>query len=506
MNIADWIDRHAAYAPNKAAILFDDREVSYAALAQEVERLAATLAGELGVAAGDRVAILAHNRPEFLALVFACARIGAICVPLNWRLAPPEHRYILQDAEAAVLFCDPQFREGVETIRAALPLRHLIGFGSSGGGWRDYADLIKGEGAAPRRGRLEDAALIVYTSGTTGRPKGAVLTQNALQWNAVNSTALHDLVSTDRVLTFLPMFHVGGLNIQTLPALHAGATVILQSRFQPAEALQAIARLRPSITLVVPAVMSALISHPDWRKTDISCLRLVGAGSSIIPLDLIRAFHLRGVPVCQVYGSTETAPTAIVLRREDAMRKEGSTGTAALHCEARIVDEHGRDVAPGGRGEILIRGPNVMSGYWRDPTATAEALVDGWFHTGDIGHQDEEGFYWVDERKKDLIISGGENIYPAELEAVLAECRDVAEAVVVARPDPKWGEVPVAVVVPRGGARLEAEQVRALFAGRLARFKHPHDVVFVDDLPRNAIGKVLRYRLRELVRDRRGDI
>jgi fatty-acyl-CoA synthase len=506
MNIADWIDRHAAYAPNKPAILFEDREVSYAALAQEIERLAAALVRDLGVAAGDRVAILAYNRPEYLALVFACARIGAICVPLNWRLAPPEHRYILQDAEAGVLFCDPQFREGVEAIRATLPLRHLVGFGFAGEGWRDYGGLIAGEGEAPRRGRLEDPALIVYTSGTTGRPKGAVLTQDALLWNAVNSTALHDLVSTDRVLTFLPMFHVGGLNIQTLPALHAGATVILLARFQPAETLQAIARRRPSITLVVPAVMSALIGHPEWRKTDISCLRLVGAGSSIIPLDLIRAFHIRGVPVCQVYGSTETAPTAIVLRREDAMRKEGSTGTPALHCEARIVDEHGRDVPPGGRGEILIRGPNVMTGYWRDPAATAEALVDGWFHTGDVGHQDEEGFYWIDERKKDLIISGGENIYPAELEAILAECREVAEAVVVARPDPKWGEVPVAVVVPRNGAQLEAEQVRALFAGRIARFKHPHDVVFVEDLPRNAIGKVLRYRLRELVRDRRGNI
>lgn len=505
MTIADWIDRHAAYAPNKAALLFEDREMSYAALAQEIERLAAGLGNDLGVARGDRVAILAYNRPEFLALVFACTRIGAICVPLNWRLAPPEHRYILQDAEAAVLFCDAAFRDGVETIRADLPARHLVGFGFSGNGWRDYAGVLK-DAKAPRAGRLEDAALIVYTSGTTGRPKGAVLTQSALLWNAVNSTAMHDLVSTDRVLTFLPMFHVGGLNIQTLPALHAGAAVILQARFQPAETLQAIARRRPSITLVVPAVMSALIGHPDWRKTDISCLRLVGAGSSIIPLDLIQAFHVRGVPVCQVYGSTETAPIAIVLRREDAMRKEGSTGTPALHCEARIVDEHGRDVATGTRGEIVIRGPNVMSGYWRDEAATAEALVDGWFHTGDIGHQDAEGFFWVDERKKDLIISGGENIYPAELEAVLADCPEVAEAVVVARPDVKWGEVPVAVVVPRSGVRLEAEQVRALFVGRLARFKQPHDVVFVDDLPRNAIGKVLRYRLRELVRGRRGDI
>jgi fatty-acyl-CoA synthase len=500
MSLADWIDRHAAYAPSKAAILFEDRELSYAALADEIEKLAAGLAHDLHIRPGDRVAVLACNRPEFLALVFACARIGAICVPLNWRLAPPEHRYILQNAEASVLFCEPAFRDGIETIRAELADCALVGFGFSGKGWRDYAALLKSDSAAPRRGRREDPALLVYTSGTTGRPKGAVLTQDALHWNAVNSTAMHDLVSTDRVLTFLPLFHVGGLNIQTLPALHAGATVVLQARFQPTEALQAIARRRPSLTLVVPAVMSALVQHPAWRTTDISCLRAVGAGSSTLPLELIRAFHVRGVPVCNVYGSTETAPVAIVLRREDAMRKEGSTGTAAVHCEARIADEQGQDVPRGMPGEILVRGPNVMSGYWRDPAATAEALVEGWFHTGDIGHQDADGFFWVDERKKDLIISGGENIYPAELEAVLTECGDVAEAVVVARPDPKWGEVPVAVVVRREGTGLEAEQVRALFAGRLARFKHPHDVLFVADLPRNALGKVLRYRLRELVR------
>jgi fatty-acyl-CoA synthase len=301
------------------------------------------------------------------------------------------------------------------------------------------------------------------------------------------------------VLTFLPMFHVGGLNIQTLPALHAGATVFLQQRFQPGEALQAIARRRPTITLLVPAVMKAMTQHPDWRKTDISSLRIVGAGSSIIPIDLIRAFHVRGVPVCQVYGSTETAPTAIVLRREDAMRKEGSTGTAALHCDIRIVDEQGRDVRGGASGEILVRGPNVMIGYWRDEKATAAAFIDDWFRTGDIGHRDEDSFFWVDERKTDLIISGGENIYPAELEAVLAECPDIADAAVVARTDPKWGEVPVAVVVRRDGAELAPADVKALFGDRLARFKHPHDVLFVDRLPRNVMGKVLRFELRGLV-------
>jgi fatty-acyl-CoA synthase len=497
MNISHWIEQHAAYAPAKLAIAAEGRDVSYRELALEIGRLAGGLQA-LGIGRGDRVAILSYNRPEFLALVFACARIGAICVPLNWRLAPPEHLYILRHADVSALFCDAAFREGIDGIRAALPAVRCIGFGFSGAGWLDYAACLEAEAPAGA-GTLDDPALIVYTSGTTGRPKGAVLTQGALQWNAVNSIALHDLASTDRVLTFLPMFHVGGLNIQTLPALHAGATVFLQARFQPGEALQAIARRRPTITLIVPAVMKAMIEHPDWRRTDLSCLRIAGAGSSIIPLDLIRAFHVRGVPVCQVYGSTETGPVAIVLRREDAMRKEGSTGTAALHCEARIVDDRGRDVAGGAAGEILVRGPNVMMGYWRDEPATAAAFVDGWFRTGDVGHRDEDGFFWIDERKTDLIISGGENIYPAELEAVLAECPHIADAAVVARADPKWGEVPVAVVVLRGGAALDAAGVKALFGERLARFKHPQDVLFVDALPRNVMGKVLRFELRRLV-------
>jgi fatty-acyl-CoA synthase len=243
--------------------------------------------------------------------------------------------------------------------------------------------------------------------------------------------------------------------------------------------------------------MAALIAHPRWAASDLSSLRLTMAGSSIVPVELIRAFHARGVPVGQVYGSTETAPTAIVLKGKDAMRKEGSTGTPALLCAARNVDDAGHHVARGVAGEIQVRGPNVIRGYWNDSIASAEALIDGWFHTGDIGHQDDEGYFWIDERKKDMIISGGENIYPAELEAVISECPAVAETSVVARADAKWGEVPVAVIVCKAGAAVTAADIKALFEGRLARFKHPHDVVFVDALPRNVMGKVLRYRLRE---------
>jgi fatty-acyl-CoA synthase len=327
-----------------------------------------------------------------------------------------------------------------------------------------------------------------------------VLTQEALIANARNGVDAHALTGNDQVLTFLPMFHVGGLNIQTLPALFVGAAVTLQRRFEPGAALDAIAAVRPSLVLLVPAVMKAMIEHPRWMATDLSSIRLAMAGSSIVPVELIRAFHARGVPVGQVYGSTETGPTAIVLKGDDAMRKEGSTGTPALLCDVRVVDDAGRDVARGQAGEILVRGPNVMRGYWNDSSATAEALIDGWFHTGDVGHQDSEGYFWIDERKKDMIISGGENIYPAELEAVIAECAGVAEASVVARPDAKWGEVPVAVIVRRNGASVTAAEIKTLFEGRLARFKHPHDVVFVEALPRNVMGKVLRYKLRESVR------
>ena len=502
MDLSHWIERHAAYAPAKPAIRFDGHDIGFSKFARRIELLAAALQRELRILRGDRIAILSVNTPEFLDLFFACQRIGATLVPLNWRLAPPEHHAILENADVSALFAHAEFHRGLEPMRLRLRhIRHWIGYSGAQHGWTDYAALLAaGEGrAADRLGRPNDPALIVYTSGTTGEPKGAVLTQESLLWTSINGAAMHDMTAADRVLTFLPMFHVGGLNIQTLPALHLGATVILQPRFHPAAALRAIAAERPTITLLVPAVMKALIEHPAWPSADLSSLRLAGAGSSVVPVELIEAFHARGVPICQVYGSTETGPTAIVLRREDAVRKAGSTGTSALHCEVRVVDADGRDVGRGVHGEILVRGPNVMSGYWRDSQASEAVLVDGWFHTGDVGHQDADGYYWIDERKKDMIISGGENIYPAELEAVLAECPDIAEASVVARVDVKWGEVPVAVCVRKPGAAITGAAVKALFVGRLARFKHPHEVLFVDALPRNAIGKVLRFKLRQQV-------
>ena len=489
MDISSWLERHADFSPDRTALHFEGRDHSWGALGRDMRRLAGALSA-LGIGRGDRVAHLGLNNPLFLVLLFACARLGALLVPLNWRLAAPEHAVVLADAEPKLLIHDATFAAAVARLDAARTL--------------SLADLAALIAEAPEREpdpslSSEAPLLLVYTSGTTGRPKGAVLTQHALFWNAVNSMLMHDLTSDDHVLTTLPMFHVGGLNIQTVPALHAGALVTLHARFEPGATLHAIAERRPSLAVLVPAQLSAMIEHPAWAATDLSCLRAITTGSSIVPTPLIEAVHARGVPVIQVYGSTETAPIVIYQTRREAFLSVGSCGKPALHCEARIVDADGKDVKRGACGEILIRGPNVTTGYWRNAAATAAALRDGWFHTGDIGHVDERGYYYIDERKNDVIISGGENIYPAEVEAVLLRDPRIAEAAVVARPDPRWGEVPVAVIVLRPKAEMSESDVLALFRDRIARFKQPRHAVFVASLPKNALGKVLRYELRRSV-------
>jgi fatty-acyl-CoA synthase len=504
MNLSHWIERWADFQPDKTAIRFEGKDMSYAEFDAHIRRVAAMLRHGLGVGRGDRVAFLGLNSPEMLALLFACARLGAMLVPLNWRLAPPEHLYILKNSGAKTLFVESEFEAGTDAIREDLPGCRYVRMVGSADGRVDFASLVAdadGDDVDPAAGP-DDPVLIVYTSGTTGRPKGAVLTQNALTFNAVNSIAMHDMTSADVVLTNLPMFHVGGLNIHTTPAFHAGATVVLQRRFDPDATVRAIVEDAPTLMILVPALMAALIQHPAWRGIDFSRLRAINTGSTTIPLSLVDAYLDRGVPIVQVYGSTETAPIAVHQRIPEAWTTKGSTGRPALHCEAMIVDPGGRPLGPGERGEIVVRGPNVMSCYWNDPGATAEALRDGWFHTGDIGHVDERGLFYVDDRVKDMIISGSENIYPAELEMVLDRCPGIAQAAVVGRPDPRWGEVPVAVVVAKPGAGLTREAVLGLFEGQLARFKHPHDVIFLEDLPRNVMGKVLKFELRELVSQR----
>ena len=491
--VCDWVRNWAAHRGNHVAVHFEGADISYAQLADLIDAHAAALHG-LSVGVGDRVALLGYNTPEYIATIFACARIGAIAVPLNWRLAPPEHSFILADSGATVLLADAELVAATATIDAPL-IAHRRLLSGCQAHWPRLLDATP-TAEAPRYGSADAPLLLVYTSGTTGRPKGAVLTQHAVWVNAINGQHAHDLTAADHVLTNLPMFHVGGLNIQTLPALHAGAQITLHRQFDPGVTLIDIAQRRPTLALLVPATMSAMVNHPAWRETDLSSLRMLMTGSSTVPDALIRAFHNRGIPVGQIYGATETCPIAAFLRAEHAFDHMGSTGKAPIHGELTIATAGGAVPLPGQKGEILVRGGNIMREYWNNPDATQTALRDGWFHTGDIGHLDEQGFLYVDDRLQDVIISGGENIYPAELENVLADCELLAEFAVIGRADLRWGEVPVVIAVPHSPESFDPQEVLTLFSGRLARFKHPARVEVRASLPRNAMGKVLKYELR----------
>ncbi|MGE3774082.1 MAG: class I adenylate-forming enzyme family protein [Gammaproteobacteria bacterium] len=493
--VGRWADAHAR--STAVALRYEDEIIDYRALAADVERLAHWLAQALP--AGARIAWLTHNTPEQLIAVLACARAGCTLVPLNWRLTSRELEELLADAAPSLLVvdrhCAPLYTDAMRELceGRVLSLRDPDSpFPDLRAAWRT---------ATPARDLPEDAPdrplLLVYTSGTTGRAKGSVLTQRAIAANAVNSHAMHAMSERDLVLTTLPLFHVGGLNIQTLPALALGATVLLHPRFDADATLAAIPRARPSLTVQVPATLQALLAHPQWATTPLASLRTIATGSTDVPVALIDAVHARGVPVIQVYGATETAPIAVYQRIDEAYATVGSIGRPAPATEIRLVDAQGREVGVDEPGEILVRGAQVASGYWRDEGASAETFAGGWFRSGDIATRDAAGRYWFRDRIKNVIISGGENVYPAEIERVARRERTLADCAVVGRPDARWGQVPVLFAVPADGG-LDRAALQASFATALARYKHPRHIVEVDALPRTALGKIDVGTLRRL--------
>jgi fatty-acyl-CoA synthase len=488
---AVWAEEAAGRDAGKTAIRFEGRAISYGDLARQVDQAASLFAAGLGLKPGARIGYLGLNAPEQLLVILAAARAGLMVVALNWRLALPEQAYVLANAGISALVVEDGFGERIAALTAATGDIPVFGFGTGGGARLRLAAAVAAEtGGGGIRGDASSPLLIVYTAGTTGRPKGAMLSREAIRVNAVNARHMHDMTADDHILTVLPMFHVGGLNIQTLPGLALGASVTLHARFSPEATLAAIARDRPSLTLQVPTSLQAMIAHPAWAATDLSSLRAVATGSTDVPVDLIEAVHARKVPVIQVYGSTETGPVALYQRIEEAFSSVGSIGRAGLASDIRIADAQGNPVPDGTLGEILVRGGNVASGYWRDAQATAQAFRAGWFHSGDVGLREASGLYRFKDRIRNVIISGGENIYPAELERILRGHPGIAEAAIAGRADARWGKVPVAVVVKKDPA-LGAEDVLAAFEGELARYKHPRAVVFVEALPRNAMGKVV---------------
>ena len=501
-DISGWIAQRAGWAPGDTAIRFEGADISYAALEDRIGRTAGALAGALDIGEGDRVAHLGVNAPEAIELLFACARLDAIFVPLNNRLTVEELLWQLQDCGASLLFVEPDYFGHAAELAAALPELRLATYAGDDPRWPGLEPLREAADPCPPSlyADLRRPAKIVYTSGTTGRPKGAVLSQEALFYTALNGQSVFEFRRNDRILTAIPLFHVGGMNIQTLPGLRAGATVTLHRRFDPAAVLKALTEDRTTLLAVVPTMARALFALPDFAGSDLSGLRCVCMGSSSVPPALFAPWHARNIPVNQVYGLTESGPTAVALPIADGFARSASAGKPVLHCAAKVVaDDSGREAPPGEMGEIWLRGPNLMTDYWGDPEATAGAFTEGgWFRTGDLGRVDRDGYFVVEDRKTDMIVSGGENIYPAELERILAEAEDLAEFAVVGRPDETWGETPVCIVVPKPGVTVTEDSVLAMFDGRLARYKRPRAVVLTaGPLPRTPLGKVRKFELRE---------
>ena len=489
-------DHFAALAqarPDAPALVSDDSALSRREWLDLVDRTVQQFLAD-GLGAGQRIGWLGHNRPEMLAALLACAKLGAVWVPLNWRLSPVELAAQARHAGLAALKATPEL--------AGLAARVLVLAPCTG----------PGPGDDPSH---PGDVMLVYTSGSTAAPKAVVHTQAGMLANLGMATAVQDLVATDRVLAVLPLFHVGGLCIQVLPALAAGAVVRLHARFEPGAWLRDVAGWRPSTSLVVPAVMRALIDHPDWAAADLSALRFVNSGSSIVPRDLILAFHARGVPVAQVYGSTETGPVSLALHPAQALAQVGSVGQPAPGVRLRLQPLAGSLADTSGTvvGEIQLQAPNLMRGYHRLPARTGwvgggvdgggegggDGDADRWFATGDLARMAPDGFVTVVGRLHELIISGGENILPAEIETLASAWPGVAEAVVLGLPDPRWGEVPALVLVALPGVAIDLAGLRAHLALHLARFKQPREIGLALSLPRTALGKVqkglLRYQM-----------
>jgi fatty-acyl-CoA synthase len=495
--IGSWTARRARSSPERVAVVHGGLEYTYADLHDRVQRLAAVLRGK-GVRRGDRVAYLGGNHPALLETLFAAGTLGAVFVPLNTRLAVPELAYMLDDSGSRVLVHGAEKSAEATELADSPGPRVLVPVGGDAPGC--YEDLLARAVPEPVDEPVgpDDTCMIMYTSGTTGRPKGAELTHGNITWNCVNVLIDVDVTADETTLVSAPMFHTAALNMTCLPTLLKGGRVVIEPGFDPARTIELFTALRISWMFGVPAMFNALTEHPDWPDADLSSLRVLMAGGAPVPESTIAAYQKRGLTFLQGYGMTETAPGVLMLGAADSVRKAGSAGRPSIFTDVRVVRPDLTDAAPGEPGEVLVQGPNVMRGYWGRSDDTARSrTADGWFRTGDVATRDPEGFVTIVDRVKDMIISGGENIYPAEVENALYDHPDVLECAVIAVPDERWGEVGRAVVVPRPGSAPAETDLITHLTGQLARYKIPKSVVFADELPRNATGKLRKAALRE---------
>jgi fatty-acyl-CoA synthase len=473
--LGSWSARRARMTPNAIAIRHHDTELTYAQLDSRAAALAAGLHAK-GIRKGDRVAYLGPNHPAYLDLLFACGRLGAIFVPVNFRLTAPEIDHVLTDSGAALFVHTPDHPHttAIPAVEAA-----------------DTVPLT-GEPIDETPVDLDDPALIMYTSGSTGRPKGAVLTHGNLTWNSVNVLVEMDITGDERTLVTAPMFHIAALSMTCLPTLLKGGTVILREKFDPGAVLATIERERVTFMFGVPTMFNALSAHENFATTDLSSVRRFISGGAAAPEETLRRFLRREIVITQGYGLTETAPGVLTQDIGHVFSKLGSVGVPSFFTDVRLVDPDDN-----GRGEVAVSGPNVTPGYWKNPAATADAIRDGWFHSGDIATRDDDGYYHLVDRVKDMIISGGENIYPTEVENEIHDFPGIAECAVIGVPDDHWGEVGRAVVRVEPGAHVDPGALLDFLRTRLAGYKVPKSVVFVDDFPTTGSGKIRKNVLRD---------
>ncbi|WP_044748200.1 o-succinylbenzoate--CoA ligase [Bacillus alveayuensis] len=500
--IGMWLTKHSQRFPEKTALIDKDIRLSYSELNERVNQLSRAFI-DLGVRKGDRVLALLFNTHELLETMFACAKIGAIFIPINTRLSVDEVEYIVRDARGHVFLYDERLEAIAEGIRDRVD--HVLYYICIGKASKtatfSYEELRSRFSTEELVFAVnhDDVHMIMYTSGTTGKPKGAMLTHGNTQWNAINILNFLTVDENDITYTVAPLFHIGGMSVFTTPTLYKGGTVILSDKFAPKTTLETIEKEKVTTIFLVPAMWLALMQYPNFEDYDISSLRLNISGGAPCPLTVIEFFHEKGIPFYEGFGLTETAPFVSVLDDRNSIRKKGSIGKAPIHTEVRIVDPMDRDVPVGEVGELLVRGPNVFVGYWNKPEATKEALKNGWFYTGDLAKMDEEGFLYIVDRKKDMIISGGENVYPVEVEQVIFRMPNVKEAAVVGVPDEKWGEsVKAYIVLSDPTKKITLEDVQQFCDGKLAKYKIPKHLEILEQLPRNATGKVLKTVLRKL--------
>ena len=499
-NLAGQILKQADLSHARTALIFEGNSCSYGEFAARI-RKQATMLREHGVCLGDRVGFLGFNQPAFLETMIAATGLGAVFVPLNFRLTGEELAFIIDDAGLHTLIVDPELVPVIEKVKNRLPCRHYFAVGAESVMGFDPLDAAVAA-AEPLGGCVElgqhDTFLIMYTSGTTGRPKGAMLTHGNIIFNNVNANLAFGGSRDDVLLTAAPLFHIGALNVMTIAALQMGNPLVLIKHFDPGVVLEAIARYRITHMFGAPAMYLFMSQHPTFATADLSSINLLIVGGGPCPEPQILLYGARGIKFCQGYGLTETAPFSTFLGPERCLEKVGSAGLPPILSGIRIVDEQNRSVAPNVRGEICCSGPNIMKGYWNRPDATAQAIdAEGWFHSGDIGYLDDEGYLFICDRLKDMVISGGENVYPAEVESVLYNHPDISEVAIIGLPDDKWGEAVTAVVVLHPDKSMTLEALREFAKPLLARYKIPLRLHLIDVLPRNPAGKVLKFQLRE---------